>query len=194
MRASRLVGLSVVGAFALSGCGGLLASVPPQTPSPTPTRTVQVGATFSTTGGTAWTYDTALVPAGSRAAVSATTGDDGTTVELAVRGLEPDRRYGAHVHENACGPSGDDAGPHFQHEVDPVQPSVDPAFANPENEIWLDLTTDGAGAATATATVAWGFERSRRAQSVVLHAMPTSSDPGSAGTAGDRAACVTVQF
>ena len=77
---------------------------------------------------------------------------------------------------------------------DPVQPSVDPAYANPQNEVWLDLTTDGEGAGSATTTVAWGFERAPRAQSVVIHAMPTATGAGRAGTAGDRAACVTVAF
>jgi Cu-Zn family superoxide dismutase len=60
---------------------------------------------------------------------------------------------------------------------DPVQPSVDPAHANPENEIWLDLTTDADGAGGATTTVPWGFESGRRARSVVVHAMPPATDP-----------------
>lgn len=77
---------------------------------------------------------------------------------------------------------------------DPVQPSVDPAHANPENEIWLDLTTDADGAGGATTTVPWGFESGRRARSVVVHAMPPATDPGRAGTAGARAACITVAF
>ena len=41
------------------------------------------------------------------------------------------------------------AGPHFQNQVDPAaapgKPSTDPAYANPQNEIWLDLRTDGDG-------------------------------------------------
>ena len=48
-----------------------------------------------------------------------------------------------------CGPTGDAAGPHFQNQVDPAaapgKPSTDPAYANPQNEIWLDLRTDGDG-------------------------------------------------
>lgn len=193
MRSPRLVGLGLIGVFALSGCSGALAAAPTLTPSPTPSRTVQVGATFGTDG-TAITYDPELVPVGSRGAVSSDTGDGGTTVMLGVRGLQPERRYGAHAHTEPCGATGDLAGPHFQNVVDPVQPSVDPAFANPENEIWLDLTTDESGAGSATATVAWGFERDRRARSVIIHAMPTATDPGTAGTAGARAACITVDF
>jgi len=71
---------------------------------------------------------------------------------------------------------------------------VDPAYANPENEIWLDFTTDAEGAASAETTVEWTFPADRRAASVIIHAMPTATAPGEAGTAGDRAACVTVDF
>ncbi len=193
MRSPRLVGLGVIGLLTLSGCGSAVAS-DPAIPSSTPTRNVQVSATFGAGPGAAITYDPALVPVGSRGAVSSATGDGGTTVMLAVRGLEPEFRYGAHAHSAPCGETGDAAGPHFQDKVDPVQPSVDPAFANPQNEIWLDLTTDESGAGTATTTVEWGFERDRRAQSVVIHAMPTAMGPGEAGTAGARAACITVEF
>ncbi|GAA2566125.1 superoxide dismutase family protein [Pseudonocardia hydrocarbonoxydans] len=192
MHPHRLVGLGLIGVFALTGCAGSI--TPVTVPSATPDRDVQVSTTFGTDGGTALTYDPELVPVGARGAVSAQTGDAGTTVTLAVRGLAPERPYGAHVHTQPCGPTGDVAGPHFQHEVDPVQPSVDPAFANPGNEIWLDITTDAAGAGTATATVPWAFDRDRRAQSVIIHAMPTATGPGEAGTAGARAACISVEF
>jgi len=196
MLPSRLVGLGLIGVFALTGCGGATAAAPAPTPSPspTPTRDVQVSATFGTDDTTAITYDPALVPVGSRGAVSSASGDGGTTVMLAVRGLEPERGYGAHAHGEPCGATGDLAGPHFQNQVDPVQPSVDPAFANPRNEIWLDLTTDASGAGNATTTVPWGFARDRRAQSVIIHAMPTATSSGEAGTAGARAACITVEF
>jgi Cu-Zn family superoxide dismutase len=193
MRSPRFVGLGLIGVFALTGCGGAQAAAP-ATPTPTPTRTVQVSATFGTDDPTAITYDPALVPVGSRGAVSSETADGSTTVMLAVRGVDPERRYGAHAHAEPCGATGDLAGPHFQNQVDPVQPSVDPAFANPENEVWLDLTTDESGAGSATATVPWAFEGDRRAQSVIIHAMPTATAPGEAGTAGARAACITVEF
>lgn len=193
MRTSRLVGLGLIGVLALSGCSDA-AATPPPTPSPTPDRNVQVSATFSSGQSTATTYDPELVPVGSHGAVGVQTGSAGTTVMLAVRGLVPERRYGAHAHTEPCGPTGADAGPHFQNEVDPVQPSVDPAFANPQNEIWLDLTTDASGAGSATATVQWSFDQDRRAKSVVIHAMETASGPGEAGQAGARAACITVDF
>jgi Cu-Zn family superoxide dismutase len=193
MRSPRPVLAGLIGVLALSGCADA-ASTASVTPTSSSTRDVQVSATFTTTAGAAVTYDEALVPAGTRGAVSSRSGDGSTTVMLALRGLEPERRYGAHVHSEPCGETGADAGPHFQYEVDPVQPSVDPQYANPDNEIWLDLTTDGTGAGSAETTVAWEFPDDLRPRSVVIHAMPTATGPGEAGTAGDRAACITVDF
>lgn len=193
MRSTRPVLAGLIGVLALSGCGGTAAVISAD-PSSTSSRTVQVSATFGTTPGIAVTYDQELVKAGSRGAVSAQSGDGSTSVTLAVRGLEPDREYGAHAHTQPCGETGDAAGPHFQNVVDPVQPSTDPQYANPENEIWLDLTTDSTGAGSAETTVGWEFPDDRRAHSVVIHAMETATAPGKAGTAGSRAACITVDF
>src|SRR5690606_23761090 len=92
-------------------------------------------------GEQALTYDEELVPVGARGTVLSAPGLlGGTTTVLKVAGLQPNREYGAHVHNNACGPTGKDAGPHYQNVVDPVQPSTDPDYANPDNEIWLDFT------------------------------------------------------
>ncbi|WP_219417620.1 superoxide dismutase family protein [Pseudonocardia nigra] len=193
MRSPRPVLAGLIGVLALSGCADA-ASTASVSPTSSSTRDVQVSATFTTTAGVAVTYDEVLVPAGTRGAVSSRSGEGSATVMLALRGLEPERRYGAHVHSEPCGETGADAGPHFQYEVDPVQPSVDPQYANPDNEIWLDLTTDGTGAGSAETTVAWEFPDDRRPGSVVIHAMPTATGPGEAGTAGDRAACITVDF
>ena len=141
------------------------------------------------------TVHSAAVPAGATAQVKAVYDSSGdTVVTLHVRGLRPRTAYGAHAHVNPCGLDGAAAGPHFQNVVDPVTPSVDPAYANPVNEIWLDLTTDAAGNGVAHATVPWQFSPDRRARSVVLHEQHTSEAPGSAGTAGARLACVDVAF
>lgn len=146
------------------------------------------------TDATALTYDEELVPAGASAKiVSAPTLHLGTVTVLAVTGLQPNREYGAHAHVDPCGPDGDDAGPHFQHVPDPEQPSTDPAYANPTNEIWLDFTTDATGTGVAVSTVPWVFT-DRRAGSVVVHEHHTHTDPGEAGVAGARAGCVTVDF
>lgn len=139
------------------------------------------------------TYD-AKVPSGARVTVvGVPTVGGGTTVLLMLKGLLPHREYGAHVHVKKCGAAPADAGPHFQHVADPVQPSVDPAYANPHNEIWLDVHTDGNGFAYTKSTVDWQFT-DRHAQSVVIHNEHTHTKPGEAGTAGPRLACVNVQF
>jgi len=75
--------------------------------------------------------------------------------------LLPNRGYAAHAHVNACGATGAAAGPHFQHHIDPAatpqQPSSDPVYANPSNEIWLDLRTNSVGAGTSRTTVPFTF-------------------------------------
>lgn len=193
MRSPRAGTTVLIGLIALAGCSSATAG-PSDAPPSGSSRNVQISATFTTTPGQAVTYDEALVPAGARGAVSSTSAGGNTTVMLAVRGLLPGRAYGAHAHAETCGASGVEAGPHFQHVVDPVQPSVDPGYANAENEIWLDLTMDATGAGSARTTVPWAFGADRRARSVVLHALPTATGAGEAGTAGDRVACISVDF
>jgi Cu-Zn family superoxide dismutase len=139
---------------------------------------------------TAVTYDAQLVPRGAKVLVAAVSGRRSTVV-LVVAGLLPNRTYGAHVHVRPCGATGAVAGPHYQNVVDPVQPSVDPEYANPANESWLDFTTGDRGHGRAVSRVGWEF-RAGQANSVVIHERATRTEPGVAGTAGARVACVTV--
>ncbi|MFF7261869.1 superoxide dismutase family protein [Streptomyces sp. NPDC008159] len=140
------------------------------------------------------TYDTELAPLGARVQVKEELRrDGGTRIELRLRDLVAHRAYGAHVHTKPCGKLPADAGPHYQDQADPVQPSVDPKFANPDNEVWLDVNTNKDGSARAIATVDWRF-REGGARSVVLHERSTSTHAGHAGTAGLRLACVNVPF
>ncbi|MET7990053.1 superoxide dismutase [Amycolatopsis sp. NPDC005232] len=162
----------------------------------TPVHFTSAHGTFTgyAPGAHAVTYRADLVPGGAQAHVFGTSARaTGTTTVLVVTGLLPNHQYGAHAHANACGPTGDDAGPHFQHTPDPVKPSIDPAYANSRNEIWLDFTTDRFGTGHAKSTVDWKFG-SRRAHSVVIHETHTHTDPGHAGTAGARLACLDVGF
>ncbi len=147
-------------------------------------------------GGGAVSYDPALAPIGAELTVGVEAGDEQTSVALEVSGLLADRGYAAHLHTQACGATGADAGPHFQQEVDPAAtpeaPSADPAFANPENEIWLDVETDADGAGTSMAEVPFAFG-SEGPRSLVVHAEEaTATGPGEAGSAGDRVACMTL--
>jgi len=139
-------------------------------------------------------YDTTLVPSGGWARVQEMPAPkDLTIVTLKVRGLLPGHDYGAHAHVNACGSTGSAAGPHYQDVVAPTGHGTDPAYANPDNEVWLDLTTDEDGNGSAQALVRWHF-RVGGASSVVLHASHTHTEPGAAGTAGARLACISVPF
>jgi Cu-Zn family superoxide dismutase len=167
----------------------------PTTPD-TPGSARAANGTFAAyaPGVTAVTYDPALVPVGATASVTVAPASSGTKVDLTVNGLQPNRGYGAHLHTNPCGQTGAAAGPHYQHQKDPAasasQPSVDPSYANPRNEVWLDFTTDAGGKASATAAEPWAFATPPR--SLVIHAMTTRTAPGEAGTAGARAACLTL--
>jgi Cu-Zn family superoxide dismutase len=135
------------------------------------------------------------LPEGARARVEAVYDAAGRTmVQLHVWGLAPNTAYGGHAHINECRATGAAAGPHFQHVVDPVTPSTDPQYANPRNEIWLDLTTNSAGHGVATTRVPWQFSPDRRAKSVIIHIEHTKTGPGEAGVAGARLGCLTVPF
>ncbi|WP_431781795.1 superoxide dismutase family protein [Streptomyces chumphonensis] len=139
------------------------------------------------------TYAPKAVPEGAGVTVRQRLDSDGMTVSLTVRGVAAGRTFGAHVHTRPCGPGPSDPGPHYQHVEDPVRPSGDPAYANPWNEVWLDLTTDARGTGTGTSRQSWWF-RAGGARSVTLHQHATRTGRGEAGFAGERLACFSVPF
>ena len=140
-------------------------------------------------------YDVSKVPAGATAKVTAVYDSVGrSTVTLHVKGLKPSTKYGAHAHVYGCGLTGTDAGGHYQNALAPIGQSTNPAYANPRNEIWLDLTTNAAGNGVARTVVPWQFWGDQRAESVVIHAQHTATGPTDAGTAGPRLACIDVDF
>jgi Cu-Zn family superoxide dismutase len=147
-------------------------------------------ATLGATAGS-YVYGNAL-PDGARATVHATTTASGRTiVTLHVYGLEPNREYGAPAHRAACGANPLDAGGHFQHVPGGA---TDPAYANPSNEVWLDFTTDAEGNGASQVVQGWTFTADSRPHSVVIHDHRTDTEPGIAGMAGPRLACMTVEF
>ncbi|GAA1527045.1 hypothetical protein GCM10009827_050000 [Dactylosporangium maewongense] len=173
-----------------------------------------------TPGATAITYDPALVPDGAVATLSITETSSDSRVWFTVAGLLPNRTYGVHLHTNPCGATPDAAGPHFQHRHPPAtQPNApsppgpvsppqtaspavtppetpaapmkaDPSYANPQNEVWLDVTTRADGRGSAVATHPWTFDPAPR--SLVIHATATKTADGQAGDAGPRVACLTL--
>lgn len=142
------------------------------------------------------TYNPTLAPVGASLTASLTPSEHSTVAMLMVTGLLPNRGYAVHAHTKACGLTGEDAGPHYQDRIDPAAtpqaPSVNPEYANPRNEIWLDVRTNAEGSGTSRVTVPFIFA-DRTPGSIVVHeATTTATDPGHAGTAGARLACLTL--
>ena len=143
------------------------------------------------------TYNPDLAPLGAALTAALIPSSEGsTTAEFTVSGLLPNRGYAVHAHTEACGVTGEAAGPHFQNHEDPAAtpqaPSTNPEYANPRNEIWLDVRTDTAGAGTSRTTVPFVLT-DRLPGSIVVHeAMQTPTGPGEAGQAGARIACLTL--
>ncbi|MDQ2584892.1 superoxide dismutase family protein [Saccharothrix yanglingensis] len=177
-----------------SGSGSTPQSAPP---SEVTNRHVGVLAEVSSAD-VAFTYDPVAAPPGAELELQVAEGEGSTTVRLLVDGLQPDRGYAVHAHTEPCGETGADAGPHYQHDQDPAagpdKPSTDPTYANPQNEIWLDLTTDAQGAGSTETTVPFGFGDRAPASIVVHEKEATATEPGQAGSAGGRVACLTAPF
>jgi Cu-Zn family superoxide dismutase len=141
------------------------------------------------------TFNPALAPVGARLAVTMIPSGLSTTAELRVNGLLPNRGYAVQAHTNACH-NPDSVGPRYQNRIDPAAtsqaPSTNPEYANPNNEIWLDVRTDAAGSGMSRTTVPFVFT-DRGPGSIVVHeAEATSTTPGEAGKAGAPIACLTL--
>jgi Cu-Zn family superoxide dismutase len=184
------------------GCayrGLSMPTAPAGNPAPAHTAALFDSGTLTTPdpASKAVTYNPQLAPVGAAVTVALIPSSDGsTTAELTVSGLLPNRGYAVHAHTKACGATGEAAGPHYENHVDPAAtpqaPSTNPEYANPRNEIWLDVHTDAAGAGTSRTTVPFVFT-DRVPGSIVIHeAMQTSTGPGQAGQAGARIACLTL--
>ncbi|HEY2723793.1 MAG TPA: superoxide dismutase family protein [Pseudonocardiaceae bacterium] len=173
-------------------------SSPPSSASKAPALQLKGEGTLAapSANGTAITYDESLAPVGAKLTTSMVPAGNATEVKFTVSGLTPNRGYAVHAHTKACGADAKAAGPHYQNRIDPAatpdKPSSDPAYANRTNEIWLDLTTDAKGSAQTATTVPFTFTKREPASIVVHKDMVTNTEPGKAGTAGDRIACLTL--
>ncbi len=111
-----------------------------------------------------------------------------TRFKLTVSGLPANRPFGSHLHILACGDN--KAGGHYQHMMFPDGGSAtDPAFANVDNEVWLDFTTDAMGNGSAERTVNFR-PRAGAAKGIMVHDMRT----GDGGVAGAKLACVGMPW
>jgi Cu-Zn family superoxide dismutase len=124
---------------------------------------------------------------GASAKVTLVSRPDATTTVLRVHGVDPafaGQTFGAHLHEGSClAGNGGLAGGHYNHTKVVGQPVV----VSAATEIWLDITVDPKGDATAVSHVPFTVAPGQR--SVVIHALPT--DPAT-GLAGGRLACLPV--
>jgi len=152
--------------------------------------------TASATTTKAETYNPALAPVGAHLRATLTPSGESTNVEFTASGLLPNRGYAVHADVNSCGGFPDAAGPHYQNRLDPAAtgqaPSTNPEYANPTNEIWLDLRTDAAGSGASRTTVPFVFTDRGPGSIAVYDAMQTATSPGEAGKAGARIACLTL--
>ncbi|GAA2257422.1 MULTISPECIES: superoxide dismutase family protein [Kitasatospora] len=156
-------------------------------------HTTEVDADFAPASAfvppTAISHAPDLVRYGSHVRVTVVRATDGTTVRMELSGAAAQHGFPVHAHTGRCGADPAASGPHYQHSVDPVQPSTDLAYANDRNELRMTLRTDRAGNGSASATVRWAF-RPGEASSLVLHA----GAPADSHAASDRVACVNVAF
>ncbi len=104
---------------------------------------------------------------------------NGTSVTVAIRGLDPTKAYGSHLHNGACSTGG---GGHYQ--------DIEGGDTTPPNELWIvtsgtTLTPPPTGVANAAGSATWQPRltgTSTTARSVVIH------EPG-----GARIACADLR-
>ena len=110
-----------------------------------------------------------------------------TIVKVHVRGLEPGRTYGAHLHNAACS-AFNPGGGHYMD--DPAGP------AEPPNELWLSsergdpragITANRGGVAHGRGSANWVARPT--ASSVVIHAIPV----GGTTAGGPKIACADLE-
>ncbi len=165
------------------------------------TQPTPESASTPNTGTLAYTYNPTSAPQGARLAVVMAPSDESTNAELTVSGLLPNRGYAVHGNVNACSPNPAAEGPLYQNRVDPAvnptsisgETSTNPEYANPRNEVWLDVHTDGAGSGTSRTAVPFVFTDRGPGSIVVDDATDTPTALGQAAKGGGaRAACLSL--
>jgi superoxide dismutase, Cu-Zn family len=128
-------------------------------------------------------------PVGGTASATAQAWDEGggvMRIKLNVQGFPPNRDFGVHLHKLAC----DDpmkAGGHYQHFAAPMGQATDPAYANYQNEAWLDFTTNGSGVGGQDLRLSW-LPRAGEAKALIFHHMKS----GQGGASGAKLACLPM--
>lgn len=142
------------------------------------------------------TYDPDLAPIGAAMTATIIPTSEGSTAQLTVLGLLPDRGYAVYAYNKACGPTAGSAGTRFQNHLDPAAtpstPSTDPRYTNPDNEIWLDLRTDDDGTGTSATNIPFVLTDRVPRAFVVHDGMHTPRNSAQAADIGARIACLTL--
>jgi hypothetical protein len=112
-----------------------------------------------------------------------------STLTLHLSGLEPGETYAAYAYRQPCDATKD---LRFQQFPDRKQPSSNPLFANPFNEIWFVGKADQHGQATSRVRRSSQFAPTWSPRSVVLEGDPIIR--GTSKLPGPRLACLTVAF
>ena len=139
-----------------------------------------------------------------KAAIAIAVEGKSTTFSIDVTKIDPSvagMKLGSHLHTGPCvEESGGSAGPHYNHEVVTKNKSFPvvgertygyTAEVSPNTEVWFDLIPDAAGKASDGTTVPFVPVDPDGVMSVVVHVLPTNTDPllGAVGGAGTRQAC-----
>jgi Cu-Zn family superoxide dismutase len=142
------------------------------------------------------TYNPDLAPIGAALTATIIPTSEGSTAQLTVLGLLPDRGYTVYAYEKACGPTANAAGARFQNRRDPAAtssaPSTHPQYANPDNEIWLDVRTDDAGTGTSAATLPFVLTDRAPGSLMIYATMRAPQERARAGSIGSPVACLTL--
>ncbi len=137
------------------------------------------------------TYDPDLAPVGAALTAAVIPTSEGSTAELTVFGLLPNRGYAVYAYTKACGATADAAGAPFQNRPDPRTLSTNPDDANRDNEIALAVQTDTAGAGTSHTRVPFTLT-DRAPGSIVVHDEVAPTAAGKPPTTGNPIACLTL--
>ncbi len=152
------------------------------------------------------TYDPRLAPIGAAMTATIIPTSEGSTAELTVLGLVPNRSYAVSAHTKACGTSANAAGTRFRYRPDPAarapttssdpefaEPGLaDPELAEPEDEISLHVRTDAAGTGTSRIAIPFTLTNRVPGSMVVSDETPGTTGSGQAGKARARIACLTL--
>lgn len=142
------------------------------------------------------TYDPRLAPIGAAMTATIIPTSEGSTAELTVFGLVPNRSYAVSAHTKACGATANAAGARFRYRSDPAAraptTSSDPEIVDPDDEISLHVRTDAAGAGTSRTTVPFTLTDRVPGSMVVHNETPSTTGSDQAGKARSRIACLTL--